>query len=126
MIQNVRLGLSQLSQYQDQGRKIKQTALAKRLQRIVSNLSQIQKDAKQKQQYRLEREYRIARPDLSEGEVQELVEHGLPGQAFHINNQKRVLHQVRDRHQELLKIEKSIEELAQLFMDLQTMLMVLL
>jgi t-SNARE complex subunit (syntaxin) len=123
-IQSVRQTLSQLSQFQDPSRKIRQTALAKRLQRIVANLSQIQKEAKGKQQARLEREYRIARPDLNDLQIQQLVESGVPGQAFQVSNQQRVLTQVRERHEEMLQIEKSVEELAQLFTELQTMLMV--
>jgi syntaxin 1B/2/3 len=123
-IQSVRSELQAMSQYKDSTRKVRQTRIAKRLQTIITTLSQVQKEAKQKQQRRLEREYKIARPDLNESEIHQLVENGVPGQAFQVANQKRVLQQVKDRHQELLNIEKSIEELATLFMDLQTLLMV--
>jgi syntaxin 1B/2/3 len=39
-----------------------------------------------------------------------------------IGSQRRVLQEVQSRHEELVKMEKSIEELATLFMDLQVLL----
>lgn len=39
-----------------------------------------------------------------------------------IGSQRRVLQEVQDRHEEMRKMEQSIEELATLFMDLQNLL----
>lgn len=70
-----------------------------------------------------------ARPDASESDIQRAVEDSRSGSAFaqemlnsRIGAQRRVLQEVQDRHEELRKMEASIEELATLFLDLQVLL----
>lgn len=57
------------------------------------------------------------------------MEDSRPGSAFaqemlnsRIGAQRRVLEEVRGRHDEMRKLEASIEELATLFLDLQVMM----
>lgn len=69
------------------------------------------------------RQYRIVNPDAGEAEVQQAVEGG--EQVFatalrsdRTNQASAVLGTVRARHAELQKVEQAIQELAQLFQDL--------
>jgi len=71
----------------------------------------------------------IARPDASQADIERAVNDSRSGTAFaqemlnsRIGAQRRVLQEVQGRHEELRKMESSIEELATLFMDLQVML----
>ena len=75
------------------------------------------------------RQYRIVRPDATEEEVQAAVEDQSGGQIFQqalMQSNRRgqaqaVLSAVQDRHAQLEKIQQQLEELAQLFQDLDTL-----
>jgi syntaxin 1B/2/3 len=119
-----------------QSRQAQQGNAAKKLQAAAKNFSDIQTSAKQQYQKRMEREIRIgklyfkkARPDASDRDVSRALEDTRAGSAFaqemlnsRIGSQRKVLQEVQDRHEEMRKMEQSIEELATLFMDLQNLL----
>ncbi|KAJ2999242.1 Plasma membrane t-SNARE, secretory vesicle fusion [Globomyces sp. JEL0801] len=112
-----------------QARKAQQSSVAMKLQSAVKRFGQIQKSAKDQYKRRMEREIRIARPDASDADVQRAVEDSRGGSVFaqqmlnsRVGAQRRVLEEVQGRHEELRKLEQSIEELATLFMDMQNLL----
>jgi syntaxin 1B/2/3 len=70
----------------------------------------------------------IARPDASRADIDKAID-SRSGPVFaqemlssRIGEQRRALQEVQGRHEELRKMEKSIEELAQLFQDMQLLL----
>ncbi|KAJ3325483.1 Plasma membrane t-SNARE, secretory vesicle fusion [Boothiomyces sp. JEL0866] len=133
---NVRSTLQRLAQEtknkggsEQSSRKAQESNVAMKLQNSVKKLGSIQKTAKEQYKKRIEREMRIARPDASDQEIQRAVEDSRGGSAFasqmlnpRIGKQRQILQEVQGRHQELEKLEASIEELATLFMDMQMLL----
>lgn len=81
-----------------------------------------------KLQERIERDYRIVRPDASDAEVREAVQSDNPqifSQAL-ISSDRRgeaqsVASKVRSRHEAIQRVEKDMMELAQLFQDLDAL-----
>lgn len=119
----------QLGGSEAQSRKAQQSSLAIKLQNAAQRYAQVQKTAKSAYKRRMEREIRIARPDASEADIERAVDDPRSGSAFaqemlssRIGAQRRVLQEVQGRHEEMRKMEASIEELATLFMDLQALL----
>ena len=106
-------------------RKLNQTALAKKLMNAAQRYQQIQQSYKTQCQDRITREIRIARPNATREEVQQVLDSN-NGQVFaqvllstEIAGERRALEEVQGRHQELVKLEESIDQLAQLFQDMQ-------
>lgn len=75
-----------------------------------------------------ERQYRIVKPDATPEEIQAVVEDGLSNQQIfqqalmQLNRRgeaRTVLNEVQVRHRELLKLEKTMAELTQLFHDME-------
>lgn len=75
-----------------------------------------------------ERQYRIVKPDATDEEIQAVVEDGLGNQQIfqqalmQLNRRgeaRTVLNEVQVRHRELLKLEKTMAELTQLFHDME-------
>ncbi|KAI0178938.1 t-SNARE [Hypoxylon sp. FL1284] len=86
---------------------------------------------RKKTQEQMARQYRIVRPDADESEVRAAVEDQTGGQVFQqamMQSNRRgqaqqVLNAVQDRHEQLKKIEQQMLELAQLFQDMDTLVM---
>lgn len=83
-----------------------------------------------RQQYKevAERQYRIVNPEATEMEVQEAIESSntqIFSQALMSSNRRgqarTALSEVQARHREIQKIEKTMQELAQLFHDMETL-----
>ena len=97
----------------------------RRLKRAITEYQRIEADFRRQMQAQQARQYRIVRPDASEDEVQAAVEDG-GGQIFQqalLNSDRRgqaqsALGAVRARHEEIQRIERTMVELAQLFQDL--------
>lgn len=91
----------------------------------------IQSAFRQKYRERAERQYRTVRPEASEDEVKQAIDEADAGnnqifaQAI-LNSNRRgqaqsVLDEVQSRHHAIVKISKDMEELSQLFHDLEVM-----
>lgn len=95
----------------------------------MNNFQKADSEYRQKLQSRMERDYRIVRPDASDAEVREAVQDPSNTQVFSqalINSDRRgeaqnVASQVRTRHAAIQKIEKDMLELAQMFQDLDAL-----
>lgn len=87
-------------------------------------------ESKNKEQTKLqtERQYRIIKPDATEDEIRQVVDDGSDSQqifqqALMQSNRRgearTVLNEVQSRHRELLKLERTMAELTQLFHDME-------
>ncbi|KAJ2999224.1 Plasma membrane t-SNARE, secretory vesicle fusion [Globomyces sp. JEL0801] len=109
---------------QFESRKAQQNNVIMKLQDCANRFGKMQQNAKSQYKRRVE-----PRPDASDADIQRAVEDHSGGSVFaqqmlnsRINAQKKTLHDVQSRHLEMHKLEKSIEELATLYQEMQTML----
>jgi syntaxin 1B/2/3 len=101
----------------------------RRLKEAINAYQQVEAQFRKKTQDQMARQYKIVRPDADAREVQAAVEDPTGGQIFQqalmqSNRQgqaQSVLNAVQDRHAQLQKIEQQMIELAQLFQDMDTL-----
>lgn len=100
----------------------------RRLKAAIQSYQTNESDFRKKTQDQMARQYRIVRPDADENEVREAVQ-DTGGQVFQqalMQSNRRgqaqsVLSAVQDRQAQLQKIEQQLIELAQLFQDMDTL-----
>ncbi|KAI8921197.1 t-SNARE [Powellomyces hirtus] len=109
-------------------RQKQQAALAESLMSVARQYQEAQLKSKQKYRQRMEREIRIARPDASSDEIAQALDSN-SGSVFsqqllssRVGAQRAALAEVQTRHQEISRIEQSINELFTLFQEMQGML----
>ncbi|KAJ3272395.1 Plasma membrane t-SNARE, secretory vesicle fusion [Terramyces sp. JEL0728] len=128
LISDIKTYLSKLSNEtksiqgpEKQSRKFKESNLAKELISIANEFSSIQNAFKEKCRQRMEREIKIARPNATPAEVEQIMNdpQGSVFQKETLGRTRHVLNQLQNRHKELEQLEASIEELAQIFYDMQ-------
>ncbi|TVY14175.1 Protein SSO2 [Lachnellula arida] len=100
------------------------------LRNAMEDFQQIDRDFTQKLREQMARQYRIVRPEASEAEVNDAVE-GRSGQqtlfsdALMQSNRRgqaqSTMQAVKTRHEEIQKIEQQIEAVAQLFIEMNTL-----
>ncbi|KAH8682503.1 t-SNARE [Xylariales sp. PMI_506] len=101
----------------------------RRLKEAINAYQQVEAQFRKKTQEQVARQYRIVRPDADESEVRAAVEDPSGGQVFQqalMQSNRRgqaqsVLNAVQDRRVQLEKIEQQLIELAQLFQDMDTL-----
>ncbi|KAI0837590.1 t-SNARE [Hypoxylon sp. FL0890] len=101
-----------------------------RLKDAIRAYQGVESAFRKKTQEQMARQYRIVRPDADEAEVRAAVEDQTGGQVFQqalMQSNRRgqaqsVLSAVQDRHAQLKKIEQQLIELAQLFQDMDTLI----
>lgn len=101
----------------------------RRLKSAIQQYQQVESQFRKRTQDQMARQYRIVRPDASEDEVQAAVEDTSGGQVFsqammqsdRQGRARAALTAVQDRHTALVKIEQQMVELAQLFQDMDTL-----
>ncbi|KAI1433884.1 t-SNARE [Xylaria sp. CBS 124048] len=102
-----------------------------RLKDAIRAYQQVESGYRKKTEEQMARQYRIVRPDATEEEVRAAVTDQTGGQVFQqamMQSNRRgqaqaVLNAVQDRHAQLQKIEQQMIELAQLFQDMDTLVM---
>ncbi|KAJ3021735.1 Plasma membrane t-SNARE, secretory vesicle fusion [Thoreauomyces humboldtii] len=104
-----------------------QKALATRLMNVARDFQTVQTDATEKYRSQMARQYRVARPGATDEEVQEAIDSDTPVfqqelLSARAGQQRQALQHVQTRHEELVKIEQSINELLALFQDMQMLL----
>ncbi|KAI1334064.1 t-SNARE [Xylariaceae sp. FL0016] len=100
-----------------------------RLKGAIQAYQQVESSFRKRTQDQMARQFRIVRPDADESEVRAAVEDTSGGQVFQqalMQSNRRgqaqaVLNEVQDRHAQLQKIEQQMMELAQLFQDMDTL-----
>lgn len=101
----------------------------RRLKTAIQQYQGVEADFQREMQGQIARQFRIVRPDATEEEVSRAVDGAEGGQVFtqalmQSNRQGQAsaaLNNVKDRHAQILKIEKQMSELAQLFQDMNTL-----
>jgi syntaxin 1B/2/3 len=101
----------------------------RRLKQAIQQYQQVESQFRKRTQDQMARQYRIVRPDASEAEVRQAVEDPSGGQVFsqallqsdRQGRARAALSAVQDRHKALVKIEQQMTELAQLFQDMDTL-----
>ncbi|KAI9830180.1 MAG: Plasma membrane t-SNARE, secretory vesicle fusion [Phylliscum demangeonii] len=101
----------------------------RRLKGAIQQFQTLDSDYRKKLQQQVERELRIVRPDATESEIREAVEDTSNNQVFtqallqsdRRGQSQRVLQHVTSRHEAIQKIEVQFVELAQLFQDMEAL-----
>ncbi|KAI4125877.1 MAG: hypothetical protein LQ347_005203 [Umbilicaria vellea] len=101
----------------------------RKLKTAINQYQQVERDFRRKLQAQMERQYRIVRPDASDAEVREACEDTSNNQVFSqalLQSDRRgqsqsALRAVQGRHEAIQKIESQMIELAQLFQDMEAL-----
>ncbi|KAG0188695.1 Plasma membrane t-SNARE, secretory vesicle fusion [Apophysomyces sp. BC1034] len=108
-------------------RKTQHAALKKRFIETIQRYQDIERTYQQKYRQRVERQIRIVKPDATSDEIERTLDSDEASQIFaqslmqanRSGQARAVLNEVQSRHDDIKKIEKTILELHQLFMDMQ-------
>eukprot|EP01135_Chromosphaera_perkinsii_P005394 Nk52_evm2s345 gene=Nk52_evmTU2s345 len=106
-------------------RKSQHAQLSRKFMNVVKSYNEIEEAFKLKYQERVKRQFMIVNPAASAAEVSAVVAQGSDANVFaqtfksqtHAEARK-TLEEVQDRHRDLIKIEKSLAELREMFADL--------
>ncbi|KAI9706678.1 MAG: Plasma membrane t-SNARE, secretory vesicle fusion [Candelina mexicana] len=96
----------------------------RRLKSAINQYQTVERDFRKKLQAQMERQYRIVRPDASDAEVREAVEDTSNQQLMQSDRRgqsQSALRAVQGRHEAIQKIESDMIQLAQLFQDMETL-----
>lgn len=94
--------------------------------KVAETYQKIQTNYRKEYRKRVERELKIARPDASPQEIERALDASSGGvfaqQMLSSASQQRILAEVKGRHEEILKLESSINELVDLFQEMQLLI----
>ncbi|KAH9857015.1 t-SNARE [Lenzites betulinus] len=118
-----------VSRAQDQVVRKNQTGLLRqKFVDVLQNYQQVERDYRAKYRQRVERQFKIVKPDATPEEVAAVVDDtsGTGAQIFtqalssstRYGESRTAYREVQDRHNDIQKIERTLEELAQLFNDM--------
>lgn len=101
----------------------------RRLKQAITQYQQVESQFRKRTQDQIARQYRIVNPNATEDEIRAAVEDPSGGQVFsqallqsdRQGRARAALSAVQDRHAALAKIEQQMVELAQLFQDMDTL-----
>lgn len=104
-------------------------ALKKRLMDSIMKYQSVEQESRQKYKARMERQYRIVKPDATPEEIRQAVDSDDGGQIFsqalmtsnRYGDARAAFNEVKERHEDIKRIEKTITELMEMFNDLATM-----
>ncbi|KAI8364496.1 t-SNARE [Choanephora cucurbitarum] len=110
-------------------RKTQHAALKKKFIETIQRYQDIERTFQQKYRQRVERQIKIVQPNATPDEIERVLDSDEPPQIFaqslmqssRSGQAKAVLSEVQSRHDDIKKIEKTILELHQLFVDMQMM-----
>jgi len=102
-----------------------QSTLTQKFLELAQEYQEVQTSYKNKYQEKIERQYKIAKPDATQEEIEEAIESG-DSKVFatqildtHLHQQaKNALAYIEARHADIKRIEASIQQLHQLFVDM--------
>jgi len=110
-------------------RKAQAANLRKKFLETLQNYQQVEYENRQKYRQRMERQYKIVKPNASQEEVQAALDNDEGGQIFaqsllqstRYGAAREALREVQERHDDIKKIERTIEELANLFQEMSVL-----
>jgi len=103
-----------------------QGTLTQKFLELATEYQEVQTNYKNKYQEKIERQYKIAKPDATPDEIEQAIESGDSTKIFanqildsHLHQQaKNALAYIEARHADIKRIEASIQQLHQLFVDM--------
>jgi len=103
-----------------------QGTLTQKFLELATEYQEVQTTYKNKYQEKIERQYKIAKPDATPEEIEDAIESGDSSKVFanqildsHLHQQaKNALAYIEARHADIKRIEASIQQLHQLFVDM--------
>ncbi|KAF9453240.1 t-SNARE [Macrolepiota fuliginosa MF-IS2] len=106
-----------------------QTALVKsKFVEAIQNYQQVEQQFRTKYKQRMERQYKIVKPDATPEEVRAVVNDTNNDQIFsqalmssRYGDSQKAYREVQERHEEIKRIEQTLAELAQLFNDMSVL-----
>ncbi|KAF9521191.1 hypothetical protein BS47DRAFT_1335306 [Hydnum rufescens UP504] len=107
-----------------------QTGLVKsKFVEAIQNYQEVERQYRAKYKQRMERQFRIVKPDATPEEVKAVVEDDQGGQIFsqallnsnRYGESRAAYREVQERHEDIKRIEKTLTELAQLFNDMSVL-----
>ncbi|KAJ2219939.1 hypothetical protein GGF40_002878 [Coemansia sp. RSA 1286] len=107
----------------------RQQNLARKFSEQLQRYRQMEYRYSQRNRERFERQYRIARPEATDEEITDAINSDQAGQVFaqavmqsnRLGEARRVLRDVEERQVDIQKIEKTINELAEMFVEVNDM-----
>ncbi|KAJ2855228.1 hypothetical protein FB639_006256 [Coemansia asiatica] len=107
----------------------RQQSLARKFSEQLQRYRQMEYRYSQRNRERFERQYRIFRPEATEDEITEALNSDQAGQVFaqavmqsnRLGEARRVLRDVKERQVDIDKIERTISELAEVFVEVNDM-----
>ncbi|EGG04735.1 uncharacterized protein MELLADRAFT_49002 [Melampsora larici-populina 98AG31] len=104
-------------------------ALKKRLMDTITKYQSVEQESRQKYKQRMERQYKIVKPDATPEEIKQAVDSDDGGQVFsqalmtsnRYGDARAAFNEVKERHEDVKRIEQTLTELMQMFNDLATM-----
>ncbi|KAF8628418.1 hypothetical protein AX15_003940 [Amanita polypyramis BW_CC] len=104
-----------------------QTALVKsKFVEAIQNYQTVEQQYRTKYKQRMERQFKIVKPEATPEEIRAVVNDDQGGQIFsqalmnsnRYGESRRAYHEVQERHEDIKRIERTLAELAQLFNDM--------
>jgi len=100
-------------------------SLTKKFLDLMAEYQEVQTTFRNKYRERVERQYKIVKPNATQEEIDEVLESGNSGQIFAqkiLDTEKHAqakdaLAYIENKHRDILKLEQSIKELHQLFLE---------
>ncbi|KAI9139248.1 t-SNARE [Paraphysoderma sedebokerense] len=106
------------------------SALQKKYNTVLQEFTDQSYKYSQRIRGKMERQIRIVKPDATEDEIDAMIDSPQGGQVFaqsmlqssRYSNARSALNEVQNRHEDLVKIEKTILELNELFLNMQNLI----
>ncbi|ORY45206.1 t-SNARE [Rhizoclosmatium globosum] len=131
LVQFTRDGVKMLHQSRKGDKNIRKgqyNFVLQKLQGVTRNFIQVENDIKLSKKDQIARQYRIAKPNATDAEIQEAIDSGRTD-VFNqlmlnsrVANQQKVLGEVQDRQKELEKVLKSMSELQDIMIEMNTLI----
>ncbi|XP_042905869.1 syntaxin-1A [Parasteatoda tepidariorum] len=104
-------------------KKTQHTALSRRFVDVMSAYNNTQTDYRQRCKDRIQRQLEITGNSKTDREIEEMLESGNPavftqGIVIETQKAKQTMADIEDRHADIIKLEKSIRELHDMFVDM--------
>lgn len=104
-------------------------AISRQFFDVMTEYNKVQQKFKKKYRERVVRQYKIVKPDVTDKEIDEALSSEAGDSIFAQQilspghqEAKKALEEIKDRHEEIIKLEKSIKELHQLFLDMAVLI----
>eukprot|EP01113_Clastostelium_recurvatum_P022006 TRINITY_DN2616_c0_g1_i4.p1 TRINITY_DN2616_c0_g1~~TRINITY_DN2616_c0_g1_i4.p1 ORF type:complete len:328 (+),score=106.41 TRINITY_DN2616_c0_g1_i4:78-1061(+) len=106
-----------------------QGTLTQKFVELMKDYQEVQTNYRNRYKEKVEHQYKIAKPDATQEEIDTAIESGDSAKVFqnqildtHLHTQaKNALAYIQDRHRDIILLEESIRELHQLFLDMSVL-----